>query len=256
LLILFGGVTDRLIPLFAVGAFLAFTLSQAGMVAHWRRTTKGVGALHNILINALGAVATGITVLVVVAAKFRDGAWVVVLLLPAALILMAWVHRHYELVTQELQAKEQRIVQKLQPPIVIVPMERWNVATQKALRFAMALSPEVQAVHVTCEGDDSILSEWQSAVEQPAREAGAAVPKLVTLCSPYRMVLKPLVEHVLQVEKENRHRTIAVVIALMVERHWYHYFLHNQRGAVLNALLLLRGERRINIISVPWYLQA
>ncbi len=256
LLILFGGVTDRLIPLFAVGAFLAFTLSQAGMVVHWRKTARGTGTIHGLLINALGAMATGITVVVVVAAKFTQGAWVVVLLLPAALLLMAWVQRHYETVTRELQAKEERIAQKQQPPVVIVPIERWNAATQKALRFAMTLSPEVQAVHVTCEGDDSILAEWHSVVEDPAREAGVPVPKLVTLCSPYRMVLMPVVDYVLKVEKENRHRMIAVVISVMVERHWYHYFLHNQRGAVLNALLLLRGDRRINIISVPWYLRA
>ncbi len=256
LLILFDGVTDRLIPLFAVGAFLAFTLSQAGMVVHWSKTARGAGTIHGLLINALGAVATGITVVVVVAAKFTQGAWVVVLLLPAALSVMAWVRRHYETVMRELQAKEERIAQKQQPPVVIVPIERWNAATQKALRFAMTLSPEVQAVHVTCEGDDSILAEWHSAVEDPAREAGTPVPKLVTLCSPYRMVLQPLVDYVLKVEKENRHRMIAVVISVMVERHWYHYFLHNQRGAVLNAILLLRGDRRINIINVPWYLQA
>jgi amino acid transporter len=256
LLILFGGVTDRLIPLFAVGAFLAFTLSQAGMVAHWRRAAREAGSFRNMLINGLGAVATGITVLVVVAAKFTQGAWVVVLLMPAALLLMAWVHRHYRKVARELEAKGSCIAPGQQPPIVIVPMEAWNAATQKALRFAMTLSPEVQAVHVTCEGDDSIIEEWRSVVEQPAREAGTPVPQLITLCSPYRMVLKPVVEHVLKVEKENRHRMVAVVVSVMVERHWYHYFLHNQRGAVLNALLLLRGDRRINIVSVPWYLQA
>jgi hypothetical protein len=209
-----------------------------------------------MLINGLGAVATAITVVVVLAAKFTQGAWVVVLLLPAALMLMAWVHRHYQQVLRELQAKEEKMAHQPRPPVVIVPIERWNAATQKALRFAMTLSPEVQAVHVTCEGDDSILSEWQHVIERPAKEVGAPVPELVTLCSPYRLVLKPVVEHVLRVEKENRHRMIAVVIAVMVERHWYHYFLHNQRGAVLTALLLLRGERRINIINVPWYLQA
>ena len=255
LLIMFDGVTDRLIPLFAVGAFLAFTLSQAGMVAHWRRTTKEAGTIHSMLINGLGAVATGITVVVVVAAKFIEGAWVVVLLLPAALMLMAWVHRHYRQVMQELQAKDIGVAPK-HPPIVIVPMERWNAATQKALRFAMTLSPDVQAVHVICEGDDSILGEWQSVVEEPAREAGVSAPKLVTVASPYRLVLKPVVEYVLKVEKENRHRMVAVVVPTMVERHWYHYFLHNQRAAVLTALILLRGDRRINIVNVPWYLRA
>jgi amino acid transporter len=256
LLILFGGVTDRLIPLFAVGAFLAFTLSQAGMVAHWWRRTDTAGAVHSMLVNGLGAVATGITVLVVLAAKFAEGAWVVVLLLPASLLLMTRVHRHYERVARELQAKAVPIAHKPQPPIVIVPIERWNAAIQKTLRFAMTLSPEVQAVHVECEGDDSITREWQSAVERPMREAGAPVPKLVTLRSPYRMVLHPLVNYVLKVEKENRHRTIAVAISVMVERHWYHYFLHNQRAEVLTALLLLGGDQRINVINVPWYLRA
>src|SRR5208337_963515 len=96
LLILFQGVTDRLIPLFAVGAFLAFTLSKAGMVGHWRRTASGVGAWRGILVNGLGALATGITVMVVVVAKFAEGAWVVVLLLPAAVVFMGRVRRHYE----------------------------------------------------------------------------------------------------------------------------------------------------------------
>ncbi len=253
LLIIFGGVTDRLIPLFAVGAFLAFTLSQAGMVAHWR---KNSGSLHHLLINGIGAAATGLTVVVVVAAKFAQGAWIVVLLLPSAILLMTRVQRHYQLVTRETEAKGSLpLHDNHQPPIVIVPIDRWNAATQKTLMFAMALSPEVHAVHIACGEDDSIAAEWQSAVEQPACEAGAPVPRLITLRSPYRLVLQPVVDYVLQVEKENRHRTVAVAISTMVERHWYHYFLHNQRSEVLTAMLLLGGDRRINIINVPWYLQ-
>lgn len=254
LLILFGGVTDRLIPLFAVGAFLAFTLSQAGMVAHWR---KNSGSWHHLLINGIGAAATGLTVVVVVAAKFMQGAWIVVLLLPAAILLMTRVQRHYQQVARETEARG-RLLQNINqyPPIVIVPIERWNAATQKTLRFAMTLSPEVQVVHVACGEDDSIAAEWQSTVEQPAREAGAPVPRLITLRSPYRLVLQPVVDYVLQIEKENRHRTIAVAISTMVERHWYHYFLHNQRSELLTAMLLLEGDRRINIINVPWYLKA
>jgi amino acid transporter len=255
LLILFGGVTDRLIPLFAVGAFLAFTLSQAGMVAHWRRN-QGRAAARSVLVNGLGAVATGVTVLVVVAAKFTEGAWVVVLLLPALLLLMVRVRRHYRRVAEEVELKQQSTPQKQGPPIVIVPVECWNKAAQKALNFAMTLSPEVQAVHIACGENDSIASEWQNSVERPARAAGTPVPKLVTLQSPYRMVLHPLVDYVLKVEAENRSRTIAVVISVMVERHWYHYFLHNQRGEVLTAMLLLGGDRRITIVNVPWYLRA
>jgi len=254
LLIIFGGVTDRLIPLFAVGAFLAFTLSQAGMVVHWR---KNSGSLSHMLVNGVGAAATGVTVLVVVAAKFTQGAWVVVLLLPAAIVLMARVRRHYRLVTRETEAKGSLLGTNNQhPPIVIVPIDQWNAAAQKTLRFAMTLSPEVHAVHVACGEDDSIAAQWNTMVEQPALEAGAPVPRLITLRSPYRLVLQPVVDYVLQIEKENRHRTVAVAISTMVERHWYHYFLHNQRSEVLTAMLLLGGDRRINIINVPWYLRA
>jgi amino acid transporter len=253
LLIVFGGVTDRLIPLFAVGAFLAFTLSQAGMVAHWWRNH---GSAHHILINGIGAVATGITVLVIASAKFTEGAWVVVLLIPAVILLMTRVHRHYELVAREIEAKGRPIPRSNLPPIVIVPIESWNAVTEKTLRFAMTLSGEVQGVHIACDEDDSITAEWQSVVAGPAQEAGFPVPRLITLHSPYRMVLQPVVDYVLKVEKENRHRVVAVAIATMMERHWYHYFLHNQRGEALTAMLLLRGDRRINIINVPWYLLA
>jgi len=252
LLILFGGVTDRLIPLFAVGAFLAFTLSQAGMVGHWLRTSSWKQAWHSILLNGLGAMATGITVVVVVVAKFVDGAWVVVLLLPAAMLFMGRVRRHYEEVAEETALTGRVIpdVRKLAPPIVLVPVEKWNAATEKALRFGMTLSPDVQAVHVTCEADENRPS-WLA--ELPAE---TRMPTLVTLASPFRLVLHPIVDYVLKVEKENPERTIAVVIASMVERHWYHYFLHNQRGDILTALLLLGGDERINIINVPWYLKA
>jgi amino acid transporter len=249
LLILFGGVTDRLIPLFAVGAFMAFTLSQAGMVGHWRRT-KGFSPA--MLVNGIGALATGITTMVIVVAKFAEGAWVVVLLLPSLLVFMGRIRRHYERANEEVALNDGITfnAERMAPPIVLVPVDRWNAATEKALQFAMTLSPDVEAVHVTCDTDED-KPEW---AEKPP--AGTRVPKLVTLPSPYRLVVHPIVDYVLKVEKENPGRTIAVVIASMVERHWYHYFLHNQRGQMLTALLLLGGDERINIINVPWYLKA
>jgi amino acid transporter len=254
LLILFGGVTDRLIPLFAVGAFLAFTLSQAGMVGHWLRSKSEAVVWHNVIINGIGALATGITLLVIVVAKFLEGAWVVVLLLPAALIFMGRVRRHYELTDEEVALKGKLVLDPsdLAPPIVIVPVDRWNAATEKALQFAITLSPDVEAVHVTCDRDAD-ESPWQWASDPPA---GMRVPKLITLPSPFRLVIHPIVDYVLKVEKDNPNRTVAVVIASMVEHHWYHYFLHNQRGQMLTALLLLSGDDRINIINVPWHLKA
>jgi len=255
LLILFRGVTDRLIPLFAVGAVLAFTLSQAGMVGHWRRTASGFEAAHGMLINGIGALATGITVMVIVVAKFAEGAWVVVvLLLPAMLVFMGRVRRHYERVGKEVALTSATVLnaRNLKPPIVIVPVDQWNAATEKALQFAMTLSPDVEALHVMCDADED-RPKWKWEGVPPAGTPG---PKLVTLPSPFRLVVHPIVDYVLKVEKENADRTVAVVIATMVERHWYHYFLHNQRGQMLTALLLLGGDERINIINVPWYLKA
>jgi len=255
LLILFEGVTDRLIPLFAVGAFMAFTLSQAGMVGHWRRTASGFEAAHGMLINGIGALATGITVMVIVVAKFAEGAWVVVvLLLPAMLVFMGRVRRHYERVGKEVALTSATVLnaRNLKPPIVIVPVDQWNAATEKALEFAMTLSPDVEALHVMCDADeDRPTWKWEG-----VPPAGTPVPKLVTLPSPFRLVVHPIVDYVLKVEKENADRTVAVVIATMMERHWYHYFLHNQRGQMLTALLLLSGDERINIVNVPWYLKA
>jgi amino acid transporter len=253
LLILFGGVTDRLIPLFAVGAFMAFTLSQAGMVGHWRKNAKGGHAAGGMFINGLGALATGLTLMVIVVAKFAEGAWVVVLLLPTLLLFMGRIRRHYQATNEELALQGNKVELKAEymgPPIVLIPVDRWNAATEKALQFALTLSPDVEAVHVTCDADDD-QAPWD---EKPP--AGTRLPKLVTLPSPYRLVVHPIVDYVLKVEKENPDRSVAVVIASMVERHWYHYFLHNQRGQMLTALLLLGGDERINIINVPWHLKA
>ena len=190
--------------------------------------------------------------MVIVVAKFVEGAWVVVALLPLLLVFMGRIKRHYELTNKEVELKGKLDLtgENTAPPIVLVPVDRWNAATEKALQFALTLSPDVQAVHVTCDADEN-KSPWE---ENPP--PGTRVPKLVTLPSPYRLVVHPILDYVLKVEKENPERLIAVVIASMVERHWYHYFMHNQRGQMLTALLLLRGEERINIVNVPWYLKA
>ena len=256
LLILFDGVTDRLIPLFAVGAFLAFTLSQAGMVGHWRRV-GGPEAPRSILINGLGAVATGITVVVVLVAKFLEGAWMTVLLIPALLIVMGFVRRHYHAVLLEVRSATPLELEDLTPPLVIVPIQHWNHIVKKALRFALKISPHVRAVHVES-GEGSVIfqDEWPRHVEEPTKQASVATPLLVILPSPYRLILAPIVDYVLEAERTHPGQQIAVVIPELVERHWYHHLLHNKRASVLKALLLLRGNQRIVVINVPWYLVA
>jgi len=255
LLILFRGVTDRLIPLYAIGAFLAFTLSQAGMVSHWRRA-KGPGAGRSMFINGLGALATGVTLLVVLVAKFTEGAWVTALLVAVLLIFMLRVRRHYDRVAHEVESSAALDVTSQRPPIVIVPIQEWGKIAQNGLRFALTLSPDIHAVHVATEEDTSELQEkWSRVVDAPAKKAGIKAPMLVTLTSPYRLVITPIVEYVLKTERASPGRNIAVIVPELVERHWYHYPLHNQRAQLLKAFILFKGDRRIILINVPWYLK-
>ena len=256
LLIIFGGITDRLIPLFAIGAFLAFTLSQAGMVAHWRKT-RGPGALHSIIVNGLGAVATGITLVVVLVAKFAAGAWVSTLLIAGMMMAMLWVRRHYDRVALETKLTAPLRIESLGAPIVIVPIHDWNTISQRALQFALTLSPEIHALHVGMEEEaDTLRKEWNRIVQVPVLKAGGRPPSLVTLQSPFRLILKPIFEYVLEIEKQNPGRQIAVIVPELVERHWYHYPLHNQRAELLKAFLLINGSSNIVLINVPWYLRA
>jgi len=256
LLILFGGVTDRLIPLFAIGAFLAFTLSQAGMVAHWRRV-RGKGATHSMIVNGLGAVATGVTLVVVLVAKFTSGAWVSALLIGLIVATMMWVRRHYDSVAVEIACDAPLDVGTIQPPLVIVTIQNWSKIAQRALQFGLSLSPDLRAVHVAMEDEaDTLREQWRTDVELPVTQAGRPAPELVILPSPYRLVLRPILEYVLKIEQEEPSRQIAIIVPELVEKHWYHYPLHNQRAELLKALLLLHGSQRIVLINVPWYIKA
>jgi amino acid transporter len=256
LLIIFQGVTDRLIPLFAIGAFLAFTLSQAGMVGHWRRN-PGRGAARSMVVNGLGAVATGVTLVVVLVAKFTSGAWVSVLLIAGMMSAMMWVHRHYDQVTEEVRCPNPLQIEHLGPPIVIVPIQSWSLISQRAMEFALTLSPEIHALHVGTEEETNVLQDnWKRLVADPVAQAGGTPPTLVILASPFRLIIKPILDYVLDMELNNPGRQIAVIVPELVERHWYHYPLHNQRAEVLKALLLVKGSRNIVLINVPWYINA
>src|ERR1700733_14530608 len=177
LLIVFGGVTDRLIPLYAVGAFLAFTLSQAGMVAHWRRV-GGKGSTRYMIVNGVGATATGITVLVVLSAKFLEGAWMTALLIPIMLVAMGMVRRHYHRVAMETRMAPALDLREVFPPLVIVSVQDWSTVTRKALHFAFGISKEVRGVHVeTGAGAANLIAEWERFVQEPAKRAGLAPPR-------------------------------------------------------------------------------
>jgi amino acid transporter len=257
LLILFGGITDRLIPLFAVGAFLAFTLSQAGMVVHWRRAGgSGTGAAR--FINGLGAVATGTALAVVLVAKFREGAWITVLLIPATLRLFYRVKGHYERVRQEISCPRPLDLGHWDPPVVVLPIKGWNTVTEKGLRFALRLSPDVVAVHISecAEEEGELRRQWEQYVEPPVRQAGLAPPRLLFVASPYRRLLSPLLGAFQQLKTEYAGRSFVVIIPELVEAHWYQYLLHNQQATVLKAALLFQGDGRTVVMNIPWYLGA
>lgn len=260
LLIVFRGVTNRLIPLYAIGAFLAFTLSQAGMVMHWRRQ-RCKGATWHIFVNGLGAFATGVTVIVVLIAKFAEGAWITALMVPLLIFLMYRCRKHYTRVAAEVENPRPLSLVDIQDPIVILPMDRWSRISEKALRFALMLSKEIRAVHVHTgddqdkeDADDELTPIWREMVVTPLQSAGLALPQLVILRSPFRFIVAPLVDYILQVEQENPHAQIAVLVPELVVSKWWQNALHNQRAQVLKVLLLVKGSQRVVVVNVPWYL--
>ncbi len=253
LLILFGGVTDRLIPLFAVGAFLAFTLSQSGMVAHWFKN-RGPNWVKSAMVNGLGALVTGITVLVVLVAKFAQGAWITLLFIPLTIVFFVMVRRHYHSVRVLTTCKVPVQAGPGEAPIVIIPIDRWSNVSRQGIEFAARLSPEVIALHVEPGEHSELLQEdWERYVEEPFRAAGKQPPTLRVLPSPYRFIIIPIVQFVLDLSKEHPDRSIIVVIPELVEDRWYEYFLHNQRGRLLEWVLLARGNNRVFTVSAPWY---
>ncbi len=253
-LILFGGVTDRLIPLYAVGAFMAFTLSQAGMVMHWRRN-RGPNWLKSALVNGLGALVTGTTTAVVLVAKFVEGAWITLLFIPLTILVFSMVRRHYHSVKVLTTCKVPVDAAGLrQHPIAVIAIDRWSNITRLGIEFAARLSPEVIALHVEPNEHSELLEDdWELYVERPFRAEGKEPPQLHVLPSPYRFVIVPIVQFVLDLSKKNPTRSIVVVIPELVEDKWYEYFLHNQRGRLLEWVLLARGNERIFTVSAPWY---
>ena len=194
-------------------------------------------------------------VIIVLIAKFTEGAWITLLLIPGLILMMALVKRHYDHVVEEIDNCARLDIADLTPPLVVITIDRWNRIVEKGLRFAMSMSPDVQALHVDDgEESDTLASQWGELVDEPARQAGLAVPRLVVLKSPYRFVIRPILDYVLDLEKSNPGRQIAVLIPELVERRWYLNLLHNHRSTVLKTLLLFQGDQRITVINIPWYL--
>ncbi len=254
LLIIFRGVTDRLIPLYAIGAFLAFTLSQAGMVKHWIKCKDEKGRHLKMFLNGLGAFATGVTLIVVLVAKFTSGAWITALLVPAIIATMYGIKHHYMRVTSETADTTPIRLTDLHSPIVVIPVARWDKISEKAVRFGLVMSKEVKVVNVQSDVDSGFDETWERMVMAPIREHGIPAPELVTVQSSFRTIVSPLMDYILKLEDDNPGRKVAVLLPELVVQHWWENLLHNQRVQLLKLLLLLRGNQRIIVVNIPWYL--
>ena len=260
ILILFRGVTDRLIPLYAIGAFLAFTLSQAGMVVHWIKAKGQPGRVPKMLINGIGAIATGITLLVVLVTKFLSGAWVTALLVPLLIWTMLAIKRHYGRVKEETADLTPLRLTGLEKPIVVIPLARWDKIAEKAMRFGLLLAEEIKVLHVHSDEAEAgpaqvgLEDVWEEMVLTAFRAQNRPPPELVSLASNFRFVISPLMDYVLRLEREHPGRKVAVILPELVVRHWWENALHNQRVQLLKFLLLVRGNQRIVVVNIPWYL--
>jgi len=172
------------------------------------------------------------------------------------IVIMLAVKRHYTRVNREMKDRTPLNLVNLEQPIVVIPMARWDRITEKAMRFGLVLSKDIKVVHVHSDddNDDGLAGLWEEMIMVPIRREGLQHPELVTIDSSYRFVLGPLMDYVLELEDRNPGRKIAVLLPELVVRHWWENALHGQRVQLLKLLLLLKGNQRIVVINIPWYL--
>jgi hypothetical protein len=168
---------------------------------------------------------------------------------------MMAIKQHYTRVRGEMQDMTPLNTANLEEPLVVIPMARWDRVTEKALRFGLLLSKEIKVVNVDCdEGEQALCTVWEEKVVKPSQRDGIAVAELVTLHSTYRLVIGPLIDYIFELERQHPGRKVAVLLPEMVVKHWWENLLHNQRVQLLKLILLLKGNQRIVVVNIPWYL--
>jgi amino acid transporter len=255
LLVAFRGITNGLVQLFAIGAFLSFTLSQAGMVQHWRVRRGEPHARVKMIVNATGAACTGATTLILFVSKFDEGAWMTLILIPALVLVMHRLRARRLALENAAETRAPIALDGLAPPLVVVPILGWNPAIANALRFAMQASAEVYAVQVVTEEvpPEELSAHWEALVARPARAAGRPSPQLHLLHSDYRPSIDPIVQYVRELAASHPGRVVEVVVPELFERHWYDFFVRNRYPELLRTALLLEGDPRVVVLSAPWY---
>lgn len=247
----FKGSTDALIPLYTIGVFLAFTLSQAGMVVHWRKLARGGdrdasrGWRRSMSLNLIGAIGTTIVLVIAASTKFIYGAWVVVVLVPVIVLLFLGIHRHYTGAKHRVKA-ETPITPGEVFPLAVVPISDLADPQLQALALARRIADEVVAVFISDSPEKirEVREKWNA--------WGELVP-LEVIESPYRTLVRPFMEYLDAIEDQHPHATIMVVLPELIYSRWWHQFLHNQTALRLKAALLFRPGTVV--VNVPFHLQ-
>jgi hypothetical protein len=238
---LFKGDTNALIPLYAIGVFVCFTLSQAGMVMHWLRT-KEPGWRWRATLNGIGAVATGVVSIIQIVTKFAAGAWIVALIIPLFILILQSIHTHYRRFAIDIAFRGRSPILP-HAHTVVVPIGAVNKATAAALVYATTLSRNVRAIHieVDAKGTPKLEREWDR------WDIGY---ELEVLASPYRSIVRPLMEYVLKIQDETPGALVTVVTPELVPRHWWEYLLHNKTALYIRTAFLFKPN--VVVVAVPY----
>ena len=238
---MFHGNTNALVPLYAIGVFVCFTLSQAGMVVHWR-TTRDPGWMWKASLNGVGAVATGLVSLIQIVTKFTSGGWIIVLIIPAIILLLRAIQKHYIEFNEETRFLGHSPINPLHHT-VIVPVNGISKATSGALVYATTISDEVVAVYIEVDKRETerITAEWE------AWDIG--VP-LDVVPSPYRSILKPLVEYVENLRMVTPGELVTIVVPEIVPRRWWEHLLHNKTALYIRTAFLFKPN--VVVTAVPY----
>ena len=243
LIVAFRGDTQSLLPLYMIGVFVSFTLSQAGMVIHWRKTREA-GWKTSAFINGFGALVTGIVLIIVAVTKTLEGAWIVLLLIPLIVMLFKATHRHYQHVASELTLKGYQPQARLHNT-VLIPIGGLQRAVVEALRYAETLSDDVRAIYVDVNSaqTEQLRRDWA---------AWGGRVQLVVLPSPFRSLMEPLLEYIEQASAEKANDYVTVILPEFVPARWWQHLLHNQTSLLIKGALLFRPN--IVVTSVPFHL--
>ena len=243
LLVVFEGDTHALIPLYMIGVFVSFTLSQAGMVIHWRRLREA-GWRSSAVINGFGAIVTGIVLGIVAITKAAEGAWIIIVMIPVLVTIFEVTRRHYDHVAAELTLRGWQ-PEPAGRHVVIVPIGGLQRAVVKALRYARTLSSDVRAVYVELDpsATDALRRQW--------KEWGQGVD-LIVLESPYRSLMEPLLDYIEELQENEPAAYVTVILPEFVPRRLWQHLLHNQHALLIKGALLFKPN--VVVTSVPYHL--